>query len=130
MITLHGFAYSNYYNIVKHVLILKGISFKENLVYGGGDEWLAISPAGKIPAITTAQGGHLSESSVCCDYLEETYPEVPLYPSDSFSRNVVRQIMKVAELYLELPSRRLIPFYFRATEAPEALQASPVVQAM
>ncbi len=123
MITLHGFPYSNYYNIVKHVLLHKNIPFEEDLCYGGDeDEWLALSPVGKVPAINTEQGGHLSESSVCCDYLEETYPEEPLYPGDSFARNYVRQIMKISELYLELPSRRLVPFIFSNTDAPDELK--------
>lgn len=123
MVTLHGFSYSNYYNIVKHVLLYKGIPFEEDLVYGGEAEWLAISPLGKVPALTTAQGGHLSESSVLCDYLEDAYPDAPLYPADAYSRNYVRQIMKVSELYLELPCRRLIPFMFSNTEAPAELIA-------
>ena len=123
MITLHGFPYSNYYNIVKHVLLHKNIPFTEDLRYGGeDDDWLALSPVGKIPAMTTEQGGHLSESSVCCDYLEETYPQEPLYPADTYSRNYVRQIMKVSELYLELPARRLIPFVFAKADVPEVVQ--------
>lgn len=123
MITLHGFPYSNYYNIVKHVLLHKGIPFEENINYGGTDDYLAISPVGKIPSLTTEQGNHLSESSVCCDYLEDTYPENPLYPSDSFDRARVRQIMKMSELYLELPCRRLLAFVFSNTEPPEELKA-------
>ena len=123
MITLHGFPYSNYYNIVKHVLMHKAIPFEEDLLYGGDEEWLAISPMGKVPAITTDQGGHLSESSVCCDYLEENYSGQALYPEDTYTRNYVRQIMKLSELYLELPCRRLTPFVFTNSEAPEELKA-------
>jgi glutathione S-transferase len=122
MITLHGFAASNYYNLVKHVLLYKELPFQENLIFSGGDEWLAISPVGKIPAITSADGQHLSESSVICDFLEETYPAKPLYPSDFGERAAVRQIMKIAELYLELPSRRLITYALAGKAAPEALQ--------
>ena len=33
MITLHGFAASNYYNIVKHALLYKGIPFQEEIFY-------------------------------------------------------------------------------------------------
>lgn len=123
MITLHGFPYSNYYNILKHVLLHKGIPFQEDINYGGTEEYLTISPVGKIPALTTEQGSHLSESSVCCDYLDETYAENPLYPADSFDRAHVRQIMKVSELYLELPCRRLITFVFTNTEPPEEIKA-------
>ena len=122
MITLHGFAASNYYNAVKHVLLYKEIPFKEELIFGGGDEWLAVSPVGKVPAITTADGRRLSESSVICDFLEESYPQNPLYPQDPGERAAVRQIMKVAELYLELPSRRLISYQFSGKTAPERMQ--------
>lgn len=123
MITLHGFAFSNYYNIVKHVLMHKEIPFEEDLQFGGTDAYLAISPVGKIPSMSTEAGGHLSESSVCCDYLEEAYPDqAPLYPADPYARAQVRQVMKVAELYLELPCRRLIPFAFTNTDAPEPLK--------
>lgn len=122
MITLHGFSYSNYYNIVKHVLIYKGIIFKEDLQFGADEAYLAISPLGKIPSMTTEQGGHLSESSVCCDYLEEAYPTKPLYPEDAYQRARVRQIMKISELYLELPCRRLIAHVFSNTDAPEPVR--------
>ena len=123
MITLHGFAASNYYNLVKHVLLYKELPFQENLLYGGSDELLAISPAGKVPVITTADGLNISESSVICDFLEETYPAIPLYPENAGERAVVRQIMKVSELYFELPSRRFIPYVFSGTEAPESVKA-------
>jgi glutathione S-transferase len=123
MVTLHGFPYSNYYNVVKHVLLHKGIPFEEDLQYGAGEDYLTVSPLGKVPAITTEQGGHLSESSVCCDYLEEYYPDEPLYPVDTFARNYVRQIMKISELYLELPCRRMLGFVFSDTEAPEEIKA-------
>jgi glutathione S-transferase len=123
MIALHGFASSNYYNVVKHVLLYKNIPFTEHLIYGGGEEWLAISPVGKIPAITTEDGQHLSETTVICEYLEETYPQGPLYPADAVERARVRQIMKIAELYLELPSRRLISYAFSNKQPSDNLLA-------
>ncbi|MEW6997155.1 glutathione S-transferase family protein [Colwelliaceae bacterium BS250] len=121
MIILHGFAASNYYNLVKHVLIYKELPFQENLLYGGSDELLTISPAGKVPIITTPESLHISESSVICDFIEETYPAIPLYPENAGERAVVRQIMKIAELYFELPSRRLIPYAFSGITAPESV---------
>ena len=119
MITLHGFASSNYYNIVKYVLLYKSIPFEERLIYSGGEDWLAISPVGKIPALATEDGQHLSETTVICDYLEKTYPDAPLYPADPAAKAGIRQIMKVAELYLELPSRRLIAYAFSGKPAPQ-----------
>ena len=122
MITLHGFAASNYYNLVKHVLLYKALPFQENLIYSASDELLTISPAGKVPVITTAEGLHLSESSVICDFLEETYPDIPLYPKNAGERAVVRQIMKIAELYFELPSRRFIPYAFSGVDVPDSVK--------
>ncbi|NND67886.1 MAG: glutathione S-transferase family protein, partial [Halioglobus sp.] len=124
MITLHGFSASNYYNIVKYVLLYKEIPYEEHVIYGGGDEWLAISPVGKVPAITTEDGQHLSESAVICEYLDQAYPDKPLYPADAYERARVRQIMKVAELYLELPSRSLIAYAFSGKPAPEPALAN------
>jgi len=109
MLTLHGFAFSNYHNIVKHALIYKGIPFEEHIVYPGTPELLAVNPAGKVPAMTTQDGTCLAESSVLVDYLEDAYPATPLYPADPEARARVRQLMKVSELYLDLPSRRLLP---------------------
>lgn len=122
MVTLHGFPASNYYNIVKHVLLYKEIPFTEDLVYGG-DELRKVSPLGKVPALTTADGEPLSETTVICDYLEEVYTRIPLYPEAPVARARVRQIMKVAELYLELQSRRLIGHAFSGTAPSEALKA-------
>jgi glutathione S-transferase len=122
MITLHGFPASNYYNIVKHALLYKALPFQENLIYAGSDALLSINPVGKVPAITTDEGMTLSESSVICDFIEETYPAIPLYPKSATERAIVRQIMKIAELYFELPSRRLIPYVFSGTNAPDAVK--------
>lgn len=122
MITLHGFPASNYYNIVKHALLYKEVPFQEELIFAGSDALLTVSPVGKVPAITTDDGVSLSESSVICDFIEEAYPAIPLYPESATERAVVRQIMKIAELYFELPSRRLIPYVFSGTDAPEAVK--------
>ncbi len=121
MPTLHGFSYSNYYNIPKHVLLYKGVSFEEDLVYPSAPDYDKLSPALKVPSFTTDDGQHLSEASVLCEFLEDVYPEKPLFPKDPFDRNQVRQLMHMAELYLELPNRRLIGFAFSGATAPEAL---------
>ncbi|NND68028.1 MAG: glutathione S-transferase family protein, partial [Halioglobus sp.] len=78
----------------------------------------------KVPAITTEDGQHLSESAVICEYLEQAYPDKPLYPADAYERACVRQIMKVSELYLELPSRSLIAYAFSGKPAPEPALAN------
>ena len=110
MLILHGFAYSNYYNIVKHALLEKGVSFSENTVYTTDPQLRTISPAAKVPVITTENGEHLSETTAILEYLEEAYPEHPLLPQDSIARAKVRQVIKILELYIELSARRLLGF--------------------
>ena len=126
MPTLHGFAYSNYYNMPKHALLHKGVSFEEDLVYPSAQGYGKLSPALKVPSLTTDDGQHLSEASVLCEYSEEAYPDKPLLPSDPFARNKNRQLMRMAELYLELPNRRLLPYSFSGQPAPEQLIAEVV----
>ncbi len=109
MIILYGFPYSNYHNIVKHALLQKGIAFEERIEYPKSEVMQAVNPIGKVPALTTESGMHLSESSVLVDYLEDAYPEHPLYPANPEARAQVRRLMKMSELYLELPARRLLP---------------------
>jgi len=121
MPTLHGFAYSNYYNMPKHALLYKGVSFEENLVYPSAQDYNKLSPALKVPSLTTDDGQHLSEASVLCEYIEDAYPDKPLLPTDPIARNKNRQLMRMAELYLELPNRRLLPFSFSHQHAPEPL---------
>ena len=121
MPTLHGFSYSNYYNIPKHALLYKGVGFEEDLVYPSADGYEKLSPALKVPSLTTDDGQHLSEAAVLCEYIEDAYPEKPLLPKDPFARNRVRQIMHMAELYLELSNRRLIGYAFSGQAAPESL---------
>jgi glutathione S-transferase len=122
MVTLHGFAFSNYYNMVKHALLYKGIPFEEHKVYPREEALLALSPAGKVPALTTEQGTNLSESAVILEYLEEAYPDKPLYPADPESRAQVRQIVKMAELYIDLQARRLIDAVLFQRDAPDDLK--------
>ena len=119
MLTLHGFPFSNYHNIVKHALMLKGIPFEEHIVYPNSPEMMAVNPTGKVPAMTTEAGDSLSESSVLLEYIEEAYPDMPLYPADPAARGKVRQLMKVVELYLELPARRLLPAVLGKATIPD-----------
>ena len=91
MITLYGWAISNYCNKIKLVLLEKDIPFTEVEVFttqigaisSQNAELLKYSPIGKIPFIETKQG-FLSESQAIFEYLEEAYPQKPLYPDDGF----------------------------------------------
>ncbi|MHB0774079.1 glutathione S-transferase family protein [Halomonas sp. WWR20] len=112
MLKLYGFSISNYYNIVKAAMLEKALEFEEVRVYPSADpDYLVRSPMGKVPSLETEEGV-LSETQVMLDFLEEAYPQTPLYPQDAFARAKARELMRVTELYLELPARRLYPEAF------------------
>jgi glutathione S-transferase len=107
MITLCGFAVSNYYNKLKLVLLEKGIPFEECLVYPWQKERLeGASPLGKIPFIETPHGA-LSESQPILEYLEDAWPERPLYPREAFERARCRELVQHLELNVEWVARRM-----------------------
>ena len=113
MLTLHGFALSNYYNKVKLALLEKGVPFEEKYcgVQQKDEALLAASPLGKIPYLTTEQGC-LSESQVILEYLEAVYPEPPLLPRDPFAAAKVRELVTFLDWHLEIAARQLYPAAF------------------
>ncbi|MFM1924332.1 MAG: hypothetical protein RIT44_138 [Pseudomonadota bacterium] len=110
MLTLCGFAGSNYYNKVKFALLEKGVSFNEELVWVGQTD-PACSPLGKVPYIKTPQGS-LCESEVIMEFIENQYPQTSLLPADPFAAAKVRELVTFLELHLELVVRNLYPEAF------------------
>lgn len=110
MLTLCGFAASNYYNKVKLALLEKGVPFEEELAWIGETD-KACSPLGKVPYLKTDKGP-LSESTVILDYLESAYPQHPLVPADPLDAAKVRELVRYMELHLELVARNLYPEAF------------------
>ena len=107
MLTLCGFAASNYYNKVKLALLEKEVPFEEKLV------WADRSPAlmeksilGKIPYFEIGDQV-ICESQIMVEYLEDAYPKKPLMPTDPVERAEVRQLIIFMELHLELVAREL-----------------------
>ena len=125
MITLYGFAVSNYFNIVKQVLLEKQIAFTEERVLprSKDEAVLSISPLGKIPFIRTPQGG-LCESAVILDYLEAQYPAHPLLPADAFEAAKVRELCTFINLHLELVARELYAQAFFGGSVSDATKES------
>ena len=110
MITLCGFAASNYYNKVKLALLEKGVAFEEELAWVGETDRNA-SPLGKVPYLLTEQGA-ISESTVLLEYIEDQFPAQPLMPTDAFQKAKVRELLRYIELHLELVARNLYPEAF------------------
>ncbi|HIG44601.1 MAG: glutathione S-transferase family protein [bacterium] len=112
MIKLHGMSRSNYSGLIKAVLIEKGIEFEDiNAMPSQEEDYLSISPMGKVPCLET-EAGFISETSAIIEYLEETFPDKPLLPSDPFERAKVRELLLHIELDIELVARKAIMFAF------------------
>ncbi len=124
MITLHGFAVSNYYNKVKLALLEKNVPFTEATAHPMKltPDDLAASPLGKIPYITTPHGT-LCESQAIVDYLELAYPQPPLLPADSFAAAKVRELATYIDLHVELVARELYRQAFFGGTVSDSAQA-------
>jgi len=110
MLKLHGFAVSNYYNMVKLALMEKGIDFEEVKAYPSQqDDHLNKHPTGKVPALETDQG-FIGETSVILDYIELGYPQAKsLIPSDPYQNARVKELMQIVSLYIEMSARLCYP---------------------
>ena len=124
MITLYGFAASNYYNKVKLVLLEKNLPFIEAIAHPMklDADVLAASPLGKIPFIRTPQGT-LCESQAIVDYLEAAHPEPALLPADPFAAAKVRELTTFIDLHLELVARELYAQAFFGGTVSDSAQA-------
>lgn len=124
MITLCGFAVSNYFNKVKLALLEKGLPFEEQFVATGSkDETvLSASPLGKIPFIRT-DAGTLCESQVILDWIEAQHPQPALMPSDPFAAAKLRELATFIDLHVELVARELYAQAFFGGSVSESAQA-------
>lgn len=120
MLTLVGFAASNYYNVVKLALLEKQLPFQERLAWVGETD-RAASPLGKVPYLLTEQGP-ISESTVILEYLEASYAAHPLLPVDPYQAAKVRELLRYSELHLELVARNLYPEAFFGGKVSDRLK--------
>jgi len=109
MIKLCGFHISNYFCKAHIAMLEKGVSFELDPTCKPSqkDDFLARTPMGKVPFVELDGGAQLAESQVICEYLEDAYPQKPLYPRDALERARVRELITFMELHVELVARRL-----------------------
>jgi glutathione S-transferase len=118
MLTLCGFAASNYYNKVKLALLEKGVPFDRRTGLGGPDRSCR-QPAGQ-GALPQDRRRQLCESTVMLEYIEAKYPQHPLLPADPFAAAKVRELLRYMELHLELVARNLYPEAFFGGKVSDA----------
>ena len=126
MLKLCGFHISNYHNKVRIALMEKGVPFEEDTTCKPSqkDEFLARSPVGKVPFVELDGGMRLAESQVICEYLEDAYPQTPLYPREPLERAKVRELITFMELHLELVARKLYGQVFFGQPKDDAVKAA------
>jgi glutathione S-transferase len=114
MLKLCGFHISNYFNKARISLLEKGIAHEIDASCKPSQDaaFIARTPMGKVPFLEV-DGAQLCESQVICEYLEDRYPQKPLYPRDPLERARVRELITIMELHVELVARRLYgPVFF------------------
>jgi maleylpyruvate isomerase len=92
---LHGYFRSSASYRVRIALNLKGLSAQHlphHLRKGEQRDpaYLAINPQGLVPTLQDDDGAILTQSLAIIEWLDETYPEPPLLPTDSLQRAKVR----------------------------------------
>jgi glutathione S-transferase len=122
MLVLHGSPISNYYNKVKLALLEKGVPFEETYAatHSSDEAVLSASPLGKIPFVTTPEGG-LCESQPILEWIEARWPAPPLLPAEPFAAAKVRELTTFADWHLEMAARQLYASaFFGAAPLSEA----------
>lgn len=127
MLRLCGFHISNYFNKARIALLEKGVAHEVDAGRRPSQDegFLALSPMGKVPFLELDGGVTISESQVICEYLEDAYPQKPLYPRDPLARAKVRELVTVLDLHIELVARRLYrEAFFGGKVSDDAKQAA------
>lgn len=98
LVDIVGSYLSPYVRKVLVCLDLKGIGYRIDPIvpFFGNDEFTAISPVRRIPVLID-DFVTLSDSTVICEYLEERYPNPPLYPSTPEVRARARWLEEFAD---------------------------------
>ncbi|MGI9330126.1 MAG: glutathione S-transferase family protein [Gammaproteobacteria bacterium] len=125
---LYGSIASPYVARVVMFADLKGIELPMEAAPGGmgSDEYRAINPTGKIPALqVNGPNGQqtIAESTVICDYLEAAYPQTPLIPAEPMAQAQTRMIARMTDLYVaphNTPLNRMGPNRDEALIAQQA----------
>ena len=87
MIKLYGANASPFVRKVLAVLALKQLPYDHipSMPFSGDPELARVSPLSKVPALVDGDL-NIADSKVICRYLENAYPDVPVYPKNEQDR--------------------------------------------
>jgi maleylpyruvate isomerase len=100
---LHNYFRSSTSHRVRIALALKGVAYDYKAYHLRHGEqrqpqFLDINAQGLVPALTWTDGTILTQSLAIMEFIEETIPEPPLLPKDSFGRARVRSLSQMIAL--------------------------------
>ena len=130
MIKVHGVSASPFVRKVLAVMAIKELPFEHiaQMPFNDDAEYRKISPLGKVP---TLEDGDLvvNDSKVICQYLEDAYPQPPVYPTDHRQKSKARWYeelggTRVAELAAGIFFQRFLRPVILKQETDEALVES------
>lgn len=84
---------------------IKGIDLPVHETPGGGlksPEYLKLNPIGKVPALEV-DGMAFGESTIICEYLEDTHPAKSGLPENPVDRARSRLVARIVDLYVSQP---------------------------
>jgi glutathione S-transferase len=119
---LFTFATSPYARKVRIVLEFKGIDcdYAERCYSLDRKEDLrAASDRAEVPVLVLDDGRTIADSTIICEYLEQVYPEPPVYPRDAYERARMRMIEDLCDRTFDAVGFGYFLAILRA-DAPEA----------
>jgi glutathione S-transferase len=129
MIKVYGVHGSPFVRKVFIALDIKGIPYEivQQMPFSRDAEYLKINPLGKVPALVDGELT-LCDSKVICQYIEDAYPESPLYPKTPKERALALWYEdlcagRVAELASGIFFQRFMRPFVLKQEADEVLIA-------
>jgi glutathione S-transferase len=103
MLTLYDDVFSPYARKVRIALYEKTVPFERVRALHGDcnrTDFMHVNPRAEVPALVDGDFS-LYDSTIICEYLEDRYPEPPLYPRDPRSRAQCRLIEDLADTQLD-----------------------------
>jgi maleylpyruvate isomerase len=115
---LHGFWRSSTSFRVRVALDLKGIDYTQKTYrLREGDQrhpdYLAVNPQGLVPSLVTPNGLVLTQSLAIMEWLDETFPEPALLPTDANGRARVRALAQAVALDIHPINNLRVLFHLR-----------------
>jgi glutathione S-transferase len=92
---LFTFATSPYARKVRIALDYKAIAYEPiERCYSldRKEDLRSTSPRAEVPVLVLDDGRSIADSTIICEFLEQVYPEPPVYPDDAFERARMRTI--------------------------------------